>query len=288
MKFWQVIAMIDIDQLPILAKRAEQLGFEGVTLGDHLVTFATQYQAYDYSKDSQVLWYPETHWPDPWVQIGALSQVTTKLKFLNTIYVLPMRDPFNAAKAISTAARLSNDRVILGAGIGWQEMEFKIIGQDFHTRGKRTDEMLKVMELLMSGEMVEFHGDFYDFEPLQMSPGVNKPVPVMVGGYSPAALKRAARHDGWIGAQNQIEELEPIMAALKRERAALGKTAADPFDVILALYQPSAENFQRAEELGVTRIFRNAWLDENGRASVMTLQQKLDDMERFAEKYLAQ
>ena len=286
MKFWQVMAMTDMDQLPVLAKRAEELGFEGITLGDHLVTFATQYQPYDYSKDSRVLWYPETHWPDPWVQIGALSQVTTKLKFLNTVYVLPMRDPFNAAKSISTAARLSKDRVILGAGIGWQEMEFRIIGQNFHNRGKRTDEMLTVMRLLMSGEMVEFHGEYYDFEPLQMSPGVNRQVPFMIGGYSPAALKRAARNDGWVGAQHEIEDLEAIVKTLKQERAALGKTEADPFDIILALCKPTSEKFKRAEDLGVTSIFRDAWLDENGRASVMTLQQKLDDMEKFAAQYL--
>lgn len=286
MKFWQVIAMTDIDQLPILARRAEELGFEGVTLGDHLVTFATQYQAYEYSKDSAVIWYPQTHWPDPWVQIAALSQITTTLKFLTTIYVLPMRDPFNAAKAISTAARISNDRIILGAGIGWQESEFDIIGQSFRNRGRRTDEMLEVMKLLMSGEMVEFSGEFYRFEPLQMSPGVKRPVPVLVGGYSEAAYRRAARNDGWIGAQNDIDELPPIIAALQRERAALGKTAADPFDIILALRQPDADNFKRAEAMGVTRIFRNAWLDADGRASVMTLEQKLADMEKFAESYL--
>lgn len=285
MKFWQVIAMTDIEQLPALAKRAEQLGFEGVTLGDHLVTFATQYDAYAYSKDNVVLWYPETHWPDPWVQIAALSQVTSTLKFLNTIYVLPMRDPFNAAKAISTAARISNDRIMLGVGIGWQQSEFDIIGQSFHNRGRRTDEMLAVVKLLMSGEMVEYHGEFYDFELLQMSPAVKKPVPVLIGGYSAAAYRRAARHDGWVGAQNDVEELAPIVAALRRERAALGR-GDEPLEVIVALRQANADHFKRAEELGVTRIFRNAWLDENGRASIMTLDQKLADMERFAEQYL--
>ena len=282
MKLWQVMAMTDIDELPTLAKRAEELGFEGVTLGDHLVTFATQYEAYDYSDDSQVLWYPETHWPDPWVQIGALAQITTRLKFLNTIYVLPMRDPLNAAKAISTAVRISNDRVVLGVGIGWQETEFRIAGQSFKDRGKRTDEMLQVMKLLMSGDMVEFHGEFYDFEPLQMSPGIKRDLPIMIGGYSPAAFRRAARHDGWVGSQHDIEEVAPIVAALQQARSALAKDG--PFEIILGLKKPTADNIRRAAELGVTLLFRGAWLDQNGRASTMTLQQKLDDMARFAEQ----
>ena len=204
MKYWQVIALVDMDELPVLARKAEEFGFEGMALADHLVTFETQYQTYDYSDDQTVLWYPETHWPDPWVEIGALSQVTTTLKFMTTVYVLPMRDPFSAAKAIATAARLSNNRVVLGAGIGWQESEFDLAGREFSDRGKRTDEMLEIIVRLMAGETVEYHGQFHDFPRLQMSPGVTRPVPILIGGRSPAAYKRAARFDGWIGAQHQL------------------------------------------------------------------------------------
>lgn len=286
MKFWQVMALTDMDHLPVLAKRAEELGFEGITLGDHLVTFATQYQTYDYSDDGKVLWYPETHWPDPWVQIAALAQVTTTLKFMNSIYVLPMRDPFTAAKAISTAAHISNDRIILGVGIGWDEAEFRMVGQDFHTRGKRTDEMLEVIRRLMTGDTVEFHGEYYDFPPLQMSPGLRRPMPVVIGGYSQAAFRRAARHDGWIGSHNWFSEVAPLVSAVRQEREKLGR-GDEPFDIILGLKDPTADNFKRAEDMGVTKIFRAAWLDENGRASVMTLEEKLADLEKFAEEHLA-
>ena len=155
MKYWQVMALVDMDELPVLARKAEEFGFEGVALADHLVTFETQYQAYDYSQDATVLWYPETHWPDPWVEIGALSQVTTALKFMTTVYVLPMRDPFSAAKAIATAARLSDNRVVLGAGIGWQKSEFDLAGHKFADRGNRTDEMLDIIARLMAGETAQ-------------------------------------------------------------------------------------------------------------------------------------
>lgn len=285
MKFWQCLAMIDMHELPVLARHAEELGFEGVTLGEHLITFSEQYERYDYSKNSLIRWYPNTDWPDPWVQIGALSQVTTTLKFLNTLYVLPLRDPFSVAKLVSTAVNLCPGRILLGAGIGWQKSEFDLVGQDFHTRGRRCDEMLEVMQLLWSGEPVEFHGEFYDFPPLQMSPGLNCELPICIGGYSEPALQRAARHNGWVGAQHEMQEVEALMAALKACREALGKPL-DGFDVALGLYDYSDANIARCEALGVTMLYRDAFCDENGMASVMPLDDKLRDMEAFAKKHI--
>jgi alkanesulfonate monooxygenase SsuD/methylene tetrahydromethanopterin reductase-like flavin-dependent oxidoreductase (luciferase family) len=256
-----------------------------MALGDHLITFESQYQVYDYSADATVLWYPETHWPDPWVTIGALSQVTTRLKFMTTVYVLPMRDPFSAAKAISTAARLSNNRVVLGAGIGWQKSEFDLAHQPFAGRGKRTDEMLDIIGRLMAGETVEYHGQFYDFPRLQMSPGVTKPVPILIGGRSPAAYKRAARFDGWIGAQHQIEEIPGIVSALNAERAAIGK-GGQPFEIQLNLYDYSADTLSQVADMGVTQIHKSAWLGEDGRAGRMSLDDKIRDMEAFANAFI--
>jgi probable F420-dependent oxidoreductase len=285
MKFWQVMALVDMDQLPTLCRKAEEFGFEGMALGDHLITFQSQYQRYDYSQDASVLWYPQTHWPDPWVAIGALSQVTTRLKFMTTVYVLPMRDPFSAAKSVSTAARLSNNRVVLGAGIGWQKSEFDLVDRSFADRGKRADEMLDVMARLMSGGTVEYHGEFFEFPPLQMSPGVTRPVPILIGGRSPAAYRRAARHDGWIGAQYQTDDIPEIVAALKTERAALGKTL-EGFEIQLNLYDYGADTLKRVEAMGVTQIHKSAWLDENGRASRMSLDDKIRDMEAFANRFM--
>jgi probable F420-dependent oxidoreductase len=291
MKFWQALAMTGMDEVLVLAQKAEELGFEGITLSDHLITFGEQYERYPESEDAVIRWYPETHWPDPWVMFGALAQLTRRLKFMTTVCVAPMRDPFTLAKAVSTAARLGNDRVILGVGIGWQESEFRLVERGFRDRGARTDELLEVLRLLMSGEMVEFHGRFFDFPPLQMAPGTQRPVPVWIGGHSPAALKRAARHDGWIGAIHDIDGLRTLMDALRRERSALGR-GMDDFGTTLALIGAGTRDadpgptIRRAEDLGVQSIYRDAWIDERGRASVLTLEQKLADMERFAERYL--
>ena len=287
MKYWQVVAMTDMEEIPALALKAEEIGLEGITLGDHLITFQEQYEAYPESEDAIIRWYPETHWPDPWVQFGALAQITKRIKFLTTVFVLPMRDPFSIAKAVSTAARISHDRMILGTGIGWQESEFALVEREFRNRGARCDEMLEVMRLLMTGEVVEFHGRYYDFPKLQMAPGTHEQVPFWIGGYSDAALRRAARHEGWVGAMHDIAGLKEIMHKLKREREAIGR-GMDDFNVILAIHDKgrTADLHRAAEDLGVNHIYKPAWLDEKGRASTLTLDEKLAEMDRFAQRFL--
>jgi probable F420-dependent oxidoreductase len=286
-KYWQAVAMLDMRELTVLAKHAEELGFEGIILSEHLVTFQQQYEEYAYSKNSMIRWYPETHWPDPWVQIAALSQNTQTLKFLTGVYVLPMHDPFSAAKAIGTAANLCDGRLTLGIGIGWQKTEFDLVGQVFTNRGRRTDEMIEVMKKLWSGEVVAHEGRYYNFPPLQMSPAVERPVSVMVGGFSDAALQRAARNDGWIGGQHDMSELEVMVPKLLALRQQHSPAESGRFDVAAGLYQPTPGNIERCKELGVTKLYREAFCDENGMASKMTLKEKLNDMDAFARQYLS-
>lgn len=285
MRFWQCLAMLDMRDLPRLARHAEELGFEGINLADHLVTFATQYEHYDYTTTGLIRWYPETEWPDPWVQIAALSQVAPRLRFTTTVYVLPMRDPLNAAKAIATAAQISGGRVVLGLGVGWQRTEFDVVGQAFANRGRRTDEMIEVLRKLWTGKVVSHDGEFYSFPPLQMSPGVEDPLPIWVGGTSEAAFARAARHDGWIGAQHSTSELETLVAGVRAAR--LGRNAPMAgFDVVTGLSDYGDASLARAEELGVTVVYRDAFCDEKGMPSRGSLDEKLSDMEAFAKRHL--
>lgn len=286
MKYWQSIAMLDMKELPTLARHAEQLGFEGVSLSEHLITFTEQYESYNYSDNQMIRWYPETHWPEPWVQIGALSQITTTLKFLTSVCVLPMHNPLDLAKSISTAANLCEGRLILGAGIGWQKSEFELVGQNFHNRGKRSDEMLELMHKLWSGEAVQHQGEFYSFPSLQMSPKLEHELAIYIGGSSNAALRRAARHQGWLGGQHEITELEELIPALLSERKAMQLPIED-FNINVSLFEPSEANITRCQELGVTALYRDAFCDKNGMASSMSLADKLRDMDAFAEKYLA-
>ena len=118
---------------------SRELGFRAVATGDHFVTPARIDSPYPYTKD-RVPWVrPEAPTPDPMVLAGVVAQATRRLRLFVTSYVLPMRDPFAAAKAISSAAVLSDNRLVLGVGIGWMREEFALVGQDFATRGRRCD-----------------------------------------------------------------------------------------------------------------------------------------------------
>ena len=125
-----------------------------------------------------------------------MAAVTERIRFFTNVFVLPMRNPFPVAKQVATAAALSGGRVSLGVGMGWCEEEFDLLEQPFAGRGKRADEQLEVLRKLWAGGWVEHHGDHYDFPRLEMSPSLDAPVPILVGGISDAALRRAARHDG--------------------------------------------------------------------------------------------
>ena len=285
MRFWQSLAFVEIEQMPELARFCEELGFYGVSYGDHLVTTKNQADEYLYQDSGNVFWNPETHWPDPWVVTAALAQATTTLQFMTTIYILPLRDPLSAAKAISTAAYLSNDRVILGVGVGWQKAEFDMVGQDFHTRGKRADEQLDILPRLMSGEMTEFHGTYYDFPALKMSPGTRKPVQIMVGGYAPAAMRRASRCDGWMATSHEEDEIYPLLEQLdgiRREEAGSDK----PFDVWTGVINPQEGVYQRLAAAGVTMVNGCNFMDDDGRTTLSSIDDKKRRLEGFARRFL--
>ncbi len=284
MKFLQAVAFLETDQALAIARASEEMGFDGIAVSDHMF-FAREYRAkYPYTADGAPFWKPETHWPDPWVLIGAMAAVTTRLRFTTNVYVAPARDLFTVAKAVSTAAVLSGGRVSLGAGPGWCEDEFLQTGQDFATRGKRLDEMVVALRALWAGGMVEHHGTYYDFDPVQLSPTPPGPIPILIGGDTDVALRRAARvGDGWVGNAYDEDTAAVLVERLRSERKAAGREDAD-FDLILSLKaRPTPELFRRFEDLGVTSVITAPWMA----AKEPTLGARLAAMEAFAAKVLS-
>ncbi len=262
MDFWASIAFLDTEVQLETARCADEFGFAGVAVPDHLFWADDLTSTYPYSADGSPLWTADMHWPDPWALISAMATVTTRCRFVTNIYVAPARDLFTVAKAVSTAAVLSGNRVSLGVAAGWCEDEFVQTGQDFATRGKRLDEMLEVLPRLFTGELVEHHGTFYDFGKLSLAPVPSKPVPLIIGGNSKAAMRRAARvGDGWIPASSsRPEELEPMLAEMQRLRAEAGRADA-PFEIIAALAaMPDVDLYRRFEDLGVSGVMAAPWL----------------------------
>ena len=172
--------------LPDLAVHAEALGYRGVWLPDHLLP-------------------PEPFGPvyggvyEPLVTLAFLAARTRRLRLGTSVLVLPLRNPFAVAKQAATLHALSGGRVALGVGVGWDRTEFESVGAEFSTRGARTDEALVLMRELFSGA-TRFDGRFHSFERGHFTPVPTTPLPIVVGGVSPAALRRAASlADEWQG-----------------------------------------------------------------------------------------
>lgn len=286
MKFVIAAAYTEPRDLLALASRADACGWEAIAVSDHVVHPESPRTPYPYTPDGARRWPAFTPWPDPWVAIGAMAAVTQRLRFLTNVFVLPMRSPFLVAKAVGTAAVMSGDRVALGVGVGWLRDEFELLGQAFGNRGRRTDEMIAVMRKLWSGAMVEHRGEFYAFEPLEMSPAPAEPVPIYFGGVSEPALRRAARlGDGWISDIHSVAELRALVAKVARYRAEAGR-AGTPWSVIAAATDAfGVDGYKRLEDAGVTHVLTMPWFFYGG--PEIPFERKLDSIARFADDVIA-
>jgi probable F420-dependent oxidoreductase len=284
-KFFTALALCDPLHFLDVARIADACGIDGLALPDHVLCPETITTPYPYDPDGRPPFDPSTPWPDPWVAIGAMAAVSTRLCFLTSVYVLPMRNPFLVAKAVGTAAVLSQDRVILGVGVGWMREEFALLGQDFQTRGRRTDEAMGVLRSLWRGGLVEHHGHFYAFDRLQMSPAPRKPVPIWVGGLTEPALRRAARlGDGWISMVHSVREIEDFAARLRALRAECDR-ADEPFDICVWSVASDIDYLRRLEDVGVSAVLTVPWFLYPGDPA--SLDHKRRTLERFAEDVLA-
>ncbi|MCU1371802.1 MAG: rutA 1 [Ilumatobacteraceae bacterium] len=271
-------AYLPPEELVPIAAAADELGYHAMALADHVLNLEELTTQYPYTADGNRRWEPFTPWVDPMVAIGALGAVTERLRFFTNIYVLPMRNPFPVAKAVATASAFTGGRVSLGIGMGWCEEEFDLLDAQFRKRGARADEMIEVLRQLWTGGWVEHHGEFYDFPRLEMTPAPPSEVPIYVGGLSDAALRRAARNDGWISDLISTEQAAGFRTAIDGHREELGRTG--DFSMIVSLNDAiTLDQFRRAEDVGVTDLLTMPWAYHGG--FEQDLQGKIDGMKRF-------
>ncbi|WP_285106182.1 TIGR03619 family F420-dependent LLM class oxidoreductase [Promicromonospora sp. MEB111] len=193
-----------------LARTAEDLGYTTAWLPDHVLppgqygaTFGGVYE--------------------PLVTIGHLTAITERLRFGTSVLVVPLRDPFVLAKQVATLHRLSGGRVVLGVGVGWNVPEFDAVGADHARRGAVTDDALALLRHLFVGGPAPYRGRRFSYEQGVFEPVPDGPVPIMVGGNSDAALRRAARYgDVWQGlpaSPAAFAERAAVLADLAGDRA---------------------------------------------------------------------
>lgn len=281
MKFVISMAFNKMEEIVPLAQAADAAGWDAITFSDHIVHPEEITTDYPYTENGERRWEAFTDWPDPWVAIGACAAATQRIQFTNNVFVLPIRNPFQVAKAVSTASVLSNERVILTIGVGWSKDEYELMGQDFHTRGKRCNEMIEMMRLLWTGEMVEFKGEYYQFDRLEMNPPPRHHIPIWVGGISTAAHKRAARlGDGWLSDLQTSDEILETVAKIRGYREEYGR-ADEPFSVMASASDAwDVDGYKRLAAGGVTHVLTMPWAFYHGENP--TLEQKIDGIQRFA------
>jgi probable F420-dependent oxidoreductase len=282
-EFWLPIIGEDTTQLLDIARAAEEVGFTGVALADHVAvprSYASRHPSGETPFDHRA------NFPDPIASIAAMSAVTTRLRFLTYVFVLPMRDPFSVAKQAGTLALLSDHRFSLGVGAGWLLEEISLLGFDPRTRGRRMDEMIEVMRRFWRDGTADFHGEYWDFGSTGMYPSPGRSVPVWIGGKSDAALRRAARNDGWVGMNYDADEIPVLLErlALERRRHVGHSGATGSFEtLVLSNDAPSRQLYRDLEAQGATSTIGIAW--PLGDPDFASLERKRTAMEAFAASY---
>jgi probable F420-dependent oxidoreductase len=281
MQFWSGTPFMKTSEILPVARMLDEAGYDGVISADHMVYPRELSSPYPDSSTGKPGWPPETPWPDTWVLTGAMAAVTSRLRFSNAVYIAPSRPLVEVAKLVATASVLSDGRVSLGVGVGWMREEYELMGQDFTTRGKRLDEMIPALRALWQGGWVSWSGAHYQVPEMMIEPHPPAPVPIMCGGESDAALRRAARMcDGWVGyayAWDDAVRYAEKLHALRREFGC----GSEPFDIMLALMEPpSVDLFKRAEDVGITAVMCRPWTGLEGASDVEAYREPI---ERFAE-----
>ncbi len=244
-----------------VAQAADRLGYESVWLPEHLVFPVTMTRS-PYPGQEHPPVPPNTPVFDAFAYLSYLAGLTEGVMLATHVYNLALRHPFVAARAVQTLDVVSGGRALAGVGAGWLESEWQATGLDFHSRGRRFDEAIVVCRRLWTEEVVEHHGEFFDFDPVMFEPKpVQRPAPPMlVGGESKAALKRAARlGDGWVGMNSESPDLAAAKVKQLNEWRAEAGRADLPFEVCLGGDVHSPADLERWAEAGVDRLILAPW-----------------------------
>jgi probable F420-dependent oxidoreductase len=285
MQFWSGTPFMKTSEILPVAKMLDEAGYDGMVSADHLVYPRVLSSPYPDHPSGKPPWPPETAWPDCWVQIGAMAAVTSRLRFSNAVYIAPARPLLEVAKQVATAAVLSDGRVSLAVGVGWMREEYDLLGQDCTTRGKRLNEMIPALRALWSGGWVSWDGEHYHVPEMMIEPHPDAPVPILCGGESDAALRRAAKLcDGWVGYAYGWDEAASYVRRVLALRREYGRDG-EPFDIMLALLEPPTPDlYKRAEEIGITAVMCSPWggIEMPG----TDVERYHEPIERFAENII--
>jgi alkanesulfonate monooxygenase SsuD/methylene tetrahydromethanopterin reductase-like flavin-dependent oxidoreductase (luciferase family) len=190
------------------------------------------------------------------------------------------------AKQATSVAVLTQNRFGFGVGVSPWPDDFRIMSADWKSRGKRMDEMIEIIRGLAKGGFYEFHGKYYDIESIKMCPVPTQPIPILIGGHSEPALRRAARiGDGWMHAGGDTELLKPMIDRINELRREYGRER-EPFEFhVISFDAYTTDGVHMLEDMGITDCivgFRNPYLGPD----TVPLEMKIDALKRFADEVI--
>ncbi|HEX2176601.1 MAG TPA: TIGR03619 family F420-dependent LLM class oxidoreductase [Nocardioidaceae bacterium] len=288
MRFTYAEAMTDPSYYLPLAQAAEAAGYDSITVADSLCYPQESDSVYPYTEDGSREFLEDKAFIEAFVLMSAMGAVTERLRFTPFVLKLPVRPPVLVAKQASSLAYLTGNRLGLGVGVSpWRE-DYEVCQVPWERRGKRMNEAIDIVRGLMSGEYFEYHGDVFDLEPVKLCPAPTEPVPILVGGHSDAALRRAARRgDGWMHAGGDAAELDRLLARLQELRREEG-TADRPFEIhVISMDAYDPDGIKRLADKGVTDVIVGFRVPYQQGPDTEPLADKVAHLERYAESVMA-
>jgi probable F420-dependent oxidoreductase len=281
MRFTLMLSRGEYRDFIAIAKAAEESGFTSITMPDSLFFPSATVSKYPYADTTNIRGYIEaTPFIEPFIAMTWMAAVTQTLRFYPAVMKVPVRQPLILAKALSSLAVISGNRVSLGAGLSpWRE-DFVYNGMDFDRRGELMDECIAIIRGAMTGEYFEFHSRNFDIGPMKLNPVPDRRVPILYGGHSKPALRRTARLcDGWISANVDTDALRKLIAELNEFREQFGTSGRPDFEIhVMDITASGVDDYRRLAEIGATDAV--AGFVSDGAAM-------LDDIRRFGDRIIA-
>jgi probable F420-dependent oxidoreductase len=258
MKFGTFITSQRPERISANIRKAEECGFESAWIGEHLILPVNYSSKYPYSTDGRFPAPPEVPFHDPMLALAFAAALTSRIKLATGIFVVPIRNPITTAKAVASLDVLSNGRVIFGVGIGWFAEEFAAAGASFQDRALRTREYIELMKALWTENDPTYEGKTFSLKGVRFNPKpIQKPhPPIVVGGTSELAIKRAVRYgDGWYAVARSMDEAKLLLAQLDRQQRTANRT--HPVEVTMSLrtgHPLTLDEIRQLADLGVARL----------------------------------
>jgi probable F420-dependent oxidoreductase len=289
MRFSYAESMTDPSFYAPLARAAEAAGYHSMVIPDSICYPLHADSRYPYNPDGSREFLEDKPFLEPFSLIPALGAVTSQIRFTTFVVKVPIRNPVLLAKQATSTAVLTGNRLVLGVGTSpWRE-DYDVLGVDWAGRGQRLDESIAILRGLAAGGYFEHHGKRLDLPPVKIAPVPTEPIPVLIGGHSDAALRRAARlGDGWMHGGGDPADLPRLLARLGELRSQSSDDAGRPFEVhVISADAYTVDGVRRLEDLGVTDVivgFR--WPYATG-PDTEPLGRKIDNLRRFADNVIA-